>query len=150
MDEFVIKFYRRLLREDFPNAGVIQQPTIFIEAIGEKLINCGNTGNYMQLFLRLEGQRIAEIKYRCACEPVANVAVEVLCSLVTGKTLDEAASLGEEPFYQAIGSQEDALRKKVAGLLELLREGIAAHLHGTPERDAAENKLNWDGTLSIL
>jgi NifU-like protein involved in Fe-S cluster formation len=155
MDEAVIKYYRRLLKEDFPNAGALDYPSVFVEAIGEKLINCGNTGNYMQLYLQVADRRIADIKYLCACEPVANVAVEVLCSLVKGKTLDEAAGITEEPFYQFLGSRDEELRKKVLGLLEMLQEGIARYhlMTGAKELvvkdgDEQDGKLSWDGALS--
>ncbi len=97
-----------------------------MEAIGEEMINCGD-GNYMQLYLRLTGRRITDIRYLCVCEPVANVAVEILCLLVKGKTLDEAAGLGEEPFYRFLGSRDEEFHMKVVGLLELLRKGIAGY-----------------------
>lgn len=128
MDEAVIKFYRRLLTENFPNAGQLEHPSVFAEAIGQKMIDCGNTGNYMQLYLRIKDNRIEDIKYLCSCEPVANVAVEILCTLVKGKTLDEAILLTEDSFYQILGSQEGELRKKVCGLLELMNEGIEGYL----------------------
>jgi NifU-like protein involved in Fe-S cluster formation len=157
MDEAVIRYYRRLLREDFPHAGEIKLPTIFVEAIGERMIHCGNTGNYMQLYLQVADRRITDIKYLCTCEPVANVAVEVLCTLVKGKTLDEATSLTEAAFYQFLGCQSDDLRQKVRGLLELLNEGIVRyHNTGTgvkrpvaKDGDGQGGKLNWDGALSI-
>jgi NifU-like protein involved in Fe-S cluster formation len=156
MDEKVIKYYRRLLKEDFPHAGEIELPTIFVEAIGERMIHCGNTGNFMQIYLQVADGRIADIKYLCACEPVANVAVEVLCTLVKGKTLDEAASLTEEPFYRFLESRDEELHKKVRGLLELLNEGIAHHQTPTGAKGlVAEDgggqgeKLSWDGALSL-
>ena len=136
MDEAVIQYYRRLLKDDFPNAGEIEAPTVFIEAIGQKMIDCGNMGNYMQLYLRVADGRIADIKYLCACEPVANVAVEVLCTLARGKTLEEAAGLSDEAFSRA-----EELRKKVRGLLELLNEGIARY--HSPAR--AEGPVARDG-----
>jgi NifU-like protein involved in Fe-S cluster formation len=155
MDEAVIKYYRRLLKEDFPNSGSLVNPSIFIEAVGEKMINCGNTGNYMQLYLQVIGVQIAEIKYLCACEPVANVAVEVLCTLVKGKTLEEAVHLTVEPFYQSIGSQEEKLCQKVLGVMELMKEGIERYhtLTGTQEIGAKASRnqgvdFSWDGTLS--
>jgi NifU-like protein involved in Fe-S cluster formation len=124
MDEAVIAYYRRLLKEDFPNSGELDHPSVFVEAVGQKMIDCGNTGNYMQLYLKVIDQRIVDIKYLCSCEPVANVAVEILCTLVKGKTLDEAADLTEESFLQFLASRDDGFRKKVLGLLELLNEGI--------------------------
>ena len=157
MDEAVIRYYRRLLKEDFPHAGEIKLPTIFVEAIGERMIHCGNTGNYMQLYLQVADRRITDIKYLCACEPAANVAVEVLCTLVKGKTLDAATGLTEEAIYQFLGCENDDLRQKVRGLLELLNEGIARY-HNTAtgakgpvtmDGDGQGGKLNWDGALSI-
>jgi NifU-like protein involved in Fe-S cluster formation len=156
MDEAVIKYYRHLLKTDFPNSGALDNPSIFSEAVGEKMINCGNTGNYMQLYLQVADGRITECKYLCACEPVANVAVEVLCDFLRGKTVDEAASLTEEPFYQVIGSRDEKLRGKIVGLLELLSEGLASYQSQTGKqapsaKDSAGQgeKLSWDGTLSI-
>jgi NifU-like protein involved in Fe-S cluster formation len=146
MDEAVIKYYRRLLKEDFPNAGSFDPPSIFIEAVGEKMIHCGNTGNYMQLYLQVSDRRIDDIRYLCSCDPVANVAVEVLCTLARGKTLDEAVSIAEEPFYQILGSRDDQLRMKVQGLLELLREGIALY-HTPPEtKDPTARDSQEQGT----
>jgi NifU-like protein involved in Fe-S cluster formation len=147
VDEAVIKYYRRLLKEDFPHAGALDNPSVFVEAIG----------HYMQLYLQVANHRIADIKYLCSCEPSANVAVEVLCTLVKGKTLDEAAGLKAEAFNQLLGSREEELQKKVGGLLELLNEGIARY-HNTPtgakgpvtkDGDGQGGKLNWDGALSI-
>lgn len=154
MDETVVRYYRRLLKEDFPHAGEIKDPMIFVEAIGEKMIHCGNTGNYMQLYLQVADGRISDIKYLCSCEPVANVAVEVLCTLVKGKTLDEAAGLTDEPFYQFLGSRDEELQKKVRGLRELLDEGIARYhsptgAKGSVAKEGDESgKLCWDGALS--
>lgn len=125
MEEAVIKYFRELLKKDFPNAGSFENASIFVETIGEKLIDCGNTGNYMQLYIHVAGRRIDNIKYLCSCEPTANVAVEVLCTLVKGKTIEEAAGMTEQAFYRFLGSEGEELRKKVRGVLELLNEGIA-------------------------
>ena len=155
MDEAVIKYYRSLLRAEFPNSGAMENPSVFIEAVGEKLINCGNTGNYMQLYFRIADERITEMTYLCACEPVANVAVEVMCELIRGKTLEEAANLTEEPFFLSVGGQADELRRKVVGLLEMLKEGIARYHKSTgmiaPSvaiSNEQDRKMSWDRTLS--
>lgn len=124
MDQAVIKFYRKLIKEDFPNSGELENASIFVEAIGQHMIHCGESGNYMQLYLQVDDHRITDIKYLCSCEPAANVAVEVLCDLVRGKTMKEAAILTEESFYEIIGSCNEEICKKVRGLLELLHEGI--------------------------
>jgi NifU-like protein involved in Fe-S cluster formation len=155
MDQAVIRYYRQLLREDFPNAGALDPPAIFVEAIGQKMIDCGNAGNYMELYLRVVDGRIADARYRCACEPVANVAVEALCDLVKGKTLDEASAITEEPFYQRLGSRDEQLGRKVRGVLQLLNEGIAGYRRPDGAEkplakagDGQGGQLSWDGKLS--
>jgi NifU-like protein involved in Fe-S cluster formation len=155
MDEAVIAYYRRLLKEEFPNAGELSEPSAFVEAVGGRLINCGNTGNYMQLYLRVADGRITDISYQCACEPVANVAVEILCTLARGMTLDEAVGLTEEPFSQFLGSRGEELNKKAVGLLALLKEGISscqtlpgARMPSADDGEARDGKISWDEALS--
>jgi NifU-like protein involved in Fe-S cluster formation len=148
MDGAIIQYYRRLLQEDFPNSGELDHPSIFIEAIGEKLINCGNTGNYMQLFLQITENRIEDIRYLCSCEPVANVAVEILCILSKGKMLDELESISEDSFYRILDSDDEQLHKKAQGLLDLLREGKANYctpkVPGLKDRNSEGRDINWD------
>jgi NifU-like protein involved in Fe-S cluster formation len=155
MDEAVIRYYRQLLKEEFPNSGELEAPSVFVEAVGQKMINCGNTGNYIQLYFKIDDRRITDISYLCSCEPVANVAVEILCSLVKGMTLEEAARLSEEEFYQLLGSQSEEYSKKVRGLLEMLNEGIAIYVEkmggkslSIERRREPSEKPSWDGTLS--
>jgi NifU-like protein involved in Fe-S cluster formation len=155
MDEAIVKKYRTLLTQDFPNSGQIDQASIFVEAVGERLINCGNTGNYMQLYMKISKDLIIEIKYLCSCEPFANVAVEVMCDLVRGKTLAEAGKIPEAAFYEALGTRDERLSLKVRGLLELLNEGIERFLSPgevSPNRQLSgeekRSKTSWDGTLS--
>jgi NifU-like protein involved in Fe-S cluster formation len=127
MEEAVIKYFRELLKGDFPYAGLFENASILVETVGEKMIDCGNTGNYMQLYIHVVDRRIDDIKYLCSCEPTANVAVEVLCTLTKGKTLEEAAGLTEQAFYHFLGSEGEELQKKVRGVLELLNEGITRY-----------------------
>ncbi len=155
MDEAVIKVYRNLLRQEFPNSGAIDAPSVFVEAVGEHLINCGNTGNYMQLYLRVDGERITEMRYLCSCEPVANVAVEAICTLVMGMTLTEVAGLTEEPVFQFVGSRGETLSKKTRGVLALLRDGIDQYQEkigvedgSSRQADEPEGNVTWDGMLS--
>ena len=154
MDDAVIGYYRSLLKKDFPHAGEIENPSVFVEAVGERLINCGNTGNYMQLYLRSADHRIADIRYLCSCEPAANVAVEVLCTLVKGKTLDEAATLTEESFFQRVGSREEPFAQKVQGILALFHEALtrcrnSGNEQGEDRKEGlADGQLTWDRSYS--
>jgi NifU-like protein involved in Fe-S cluster formation len=145
MEEAVVKYFRELLRQDFPNAGEIEDASVFAESVGEKMINCGNTGNYMQLYLKVAGGRIDDIRYLCSCEPTANVAVELLCTLARGKALAEAEAITPETFYQVLGCSGQELQVKVRGLLELLAEGIARYRgQAHPCLSSAGAKREWD------
>jgi len=124
MDEAVVKYYRNLLRTGFEHAGTLENPSIFLDTVGEKVTLCGSTGDFMQLFVKVEENRIADIKYNCCCDPNANVAVEILCILASGKTLDEASNLKEKAFFEFLGTSAEEFRKKVRGLLDLLILGI--------------------------
>ncbi len=130
MDEAVIRYYRRLLRTSFEHAGSLENPSIYVDSVAEQLINCGNMGNYMQLYVRVAGNTIVDIRYVCSCPPASNVAAEILCALVKGKTLDEAAGVRRQAFFQLLGSESNELGEKAEALLELLKRGIARYKDG--------------------
>ena len=71
--------------------------------------------------------KIEDIKYICVCNPTANVAAEILCILMKGKTLEEAMKVHEEAFYSFLGSSGEELQQKVKGLLELLKRGTTRY-----------------------
>ena len=149
MNPAIVRYYRQLLKDDFPNSGSIENATVFVEAVGEKMVHCGNAGNYMQMYFNIADGRITEIRYLCSCEPVANVAIEVLCALVKNKTLDEAVATPESLFYECIGcsgSEDVELGLKVNGLLALFKEGVDNYGNQSSEaaEPAAAEKLQWD------
>ena len=125
MDQAVIKYYRRLLRTGFENAGTIENPTILLDPVaeGNRRI-CGRPADYLKIFINIRNGSIETIKYLCLCDPTVNVAVEALCDLLKGKTLEEAASIKEEAILEAVGSNADELRKKANALLEVLNRGL--------------------------
>ena len=125
MDESVVKYYRRLLRDGFENAGSLENPSIFLDTVGEHISVCGQlASNYLHLFVHVGNDRIDEIKYMCICDPTANVAVEILCLLARGKPLEEVKALTEQSFFPILGDTSEDLAKRAKGLLELLNRGI--------------------------
>ena len=124
MDEAVIKYYRRSLREGFEHAGQLQNPSIFLDSAAEGIRVCGHSTGHMHIFINVSDSTIDDIKYLCSCDPTANVSVEVLCDLVKGKTFEEVATMTEDSFLQVVGSKGEELREKAKGLLELLNRGL--------------------------
>ncbi len=132
MDELVIKYYRRLLRNGFEHAGSLENPSIFLDSVGEKIYICSHIGrDYLHIYINISGDTIDDIKYKCMCDPTANVVVEILCTLVKGKTLAEAAALTEDSFVQVLGSEGEEFLKKVRGAIELLNRGLTRYQAAT-------------------
>lgn len=123
MDEAVIKYYRSLLREGFKHAGSFENPSLILDSVGEGIRICGRATGHMRVFVIISNGRIEDLKYLCNCDPTANVAVEMLCDLARGRTLEEASRMTEDLFGIGGGKNED-LRKRGQGLLELLRKGL--------------------------
>ena len=131
MDELVIKFYRGLLRTGFEHAGSLENPTIFLDTTGEQVYICGQvSNNFLQLFINIDNDTIDDIKYLCMCDPTANVVVELLCSLVKGKTVTEVKTLSQEAFARALGSRGEEFLKRARGIIELLNRGLTRYESG--------------------
>jgi NifU-like protein involved in Fe-S cluster formation len=125
MDEIVTKRYRALMQEGFPNAGLMDEPTMFIDTKAEGVSICGQgSSDYMNIYIKAEQGVITDVKYLCSCDPTANVVVESLCVLAKGKTLEEAKNLSKEQFFAVIGSEGGAVRRKVWAAIELLSRVI--------------------------
>jgi len=128
MDEVVVKYYRKLCREGFKHTGELENPSIFLDTIGEKFRICAHISHaYINLYIIVRNETISAIKYLCTCDPSANVAVEVMCELIEGKTISEVEAVTETDFIQALGTNGEEYLKKSRGLLELLHRGIARY-----------------------
>ena len=123
MDEAVIKYYRKLLRTGFQNTGSFDAPSLFLESVGDGRV-CGHAGDYMHIYINVINGKIDGIRYLCTCDPTANVAVETLCNLAKGKSIDEVQAITEDSLLQTVGSRGEDLRNKARGLLELLNQGL--------------------------
>ncbi len=132
MDELVVKYYRRLCKTGFEHTGEIENPSIFLDTVGEKIRICSHVSHaYVHIYIKVRDDVIDDIKYLCTCDPTANVVVEILCSLIKGKTLKEAEALTEESFAEALGSRGEEFLKKARGIIELLHRGIERYKAGT-------------------
>ncbi len=87
----------------------------------------------MHIYINFEDDKIAAAKYLCTCDPTANVVVEVLCSLLEGKTIAAAAALSEDSFAVALGSRGEDYLKKSRGIIQLLHRGLERYQAGVPK-----------------
>lgn len=122
MDDIVAEQYRKLMQAGFVHAGSIENPTMFIDSQVEGISICDQaTRDYMNLYVMVSDGIITDLKYLCVCNPIANVVVEYLCDMVIGKPLEEAKKVSKEDFFQAIGSDGGGVRRKVWGIIDLLK-----------------------------
>ncbi|MGD0794800.1 MAG: iron-sulfur cluster assembly scaffold protein [Dehalococcoidales bacterium] len=131
MDEQVVKYYRRLCQTGFAHTGSLENPSIFLDTVGEKIRICSHVSHaYMHIYINVRHGTIDDIKYLCTCDPTANVVVEILCALVKGKTIQEAEALTVDSFSQVLGSKGEEFQSKVTGIIELLHRGLARYKTG--------------------
>jgi len=122
MDNAVIAYYRKLSGSVFEHSGSLEEPSIFLKNFGDFSTSChGGTDDFMNLYINVIDNIISDIKYRCICDPTTNVAVEILCTLVKGKPLDEVADVTQQAFSEFIGSEGEDLKERGRELLEKRR-----------------------------
>jgi len=126
MDDVLAAKYRSLVETGFPNAGSLENPSMFIDSKAEGVSICGGgSTDFMNIYIKVVDGVIEDVRYLCTCDPAANVVVEVLCDLARGKTVDEAKALTKEQFFQAIGTDAGSVSRKVWGAIELMKRVIA-------------------------
>ena len=130
MDKAIIQYYRRILKSGFKNAGSYEDASILLNTAASGVRVCGGSGGYIHIYIKVKNEVIEGIKYLCSCDPAANVAVEILCDLLPGKTLAEAAALTEDMFLEAIDGPSEDLRQKAGALIKNLNGGIEQYRTG--------------------
>jgi NifU-like protein involved in Fe-S cluster formation len=125
MDPAVIHYYKKLLKEGFGHAGEIESPTLFLDTVSENVSICGNLESYLHLYINIQNRVITEVKYLCTCDPPANVAVEIFCILLKGKTVEAVKTLTKESFFDVLEAQSQELAERAEGLMELLNRGLS-------------------------
>ncbi len=141
MDEAVVKYYRMLLRTGFEHAGMMDDPTIVLDAVQENMRICDHVGvDSLQLRIKVSRGLVERIRYLCTCDPTTNVAVEMLCHLLDGRSLEAARQITPASFLEMLGSESEDLVRKATGLLELLHRGIERYETEHPEMIPVERR----------
>jgi NifU-like protein involved in Fe-S cluster formation len=124
MTDALIAYYRKLMNTGFDYSGMVENASITLENFGEVSPVCGNPDDYMRLYIRVDDDTIQDIRYSCITDPTTNVALEILCALMMGRTLNEAADVKEDAFSSFLGSEDKGLQEKAKELLKLFNTGI--------------------------
>lgn len=79
------------------NIGIIKEPTVLVQ-VGEP--SCGDS---LLLSIKIEDDRITDIKYKIYGCGAAVATSSIASELVFGKTLDEALRVDEQAITDALG-----------------------------------------------
>lgn len=125
MLEAITKFYRRLLKNGFEYIGSLENPSIFLDSITEKIPVCGEVGqDHLHLYINIRESVIEDVKYMCTCDPIANVGIEIMCALIKGKTLIETKAITENDFARFLACEDEEFLERAKDFLRLLNRGI--------------------------
>ena len=144
MLEAVTKFYRRLLKNGFEYLGSLENASIFLDSITEKIPVCGQVGqDHLHLYINIREGVIEDVKYMCTCDPIANVGIEIMCTLIKGKTLTEAKAITEQDFARFLACDDEEFLERAKDLLRWLNRGIA-RFEENPTAAARVSERNWN------
>lgn len=95
-------------------------------------------GDDLQIFLKLEGSRVKEIRFSGVGCAISQASADLLCELAEGKTLKEIVALKKEDVLKLLGVPISAVRLKCA-LLSLKTLKMAAYT----KLGLDEKKVGW-------
>jgi NifU-like protein involved in Fe-S cluster formation len=124
MQETTRLYYQKMLKDGFEYAGKIPDASIVIKTFDEVSAICGTPDNFLFLDIQITDNLITDIKYQCISDPITNVAVEILCALMKGKTLQEALLLRADAFLHYLGCEDETLRELAVAFLAPVHKRI--------------------------
>ncbi len=127
MHEAVIVYYQGLLNTVSEHIGKLGNASIFVKKSLEEIPVFGLKDDFLNFYIQLDNEHISDIKYYFDGNSTTKVAIEILCRMVKGKTLDEVALIKEDAFPQFLGCRDELLQEKANILLEFLNEGTLSY-----------------------
>lgn len=125
MDDKAIQFYRKITREGYQYSGTIDNPSIFLDSSGEKIPLCSKSvDSYVNIYIKIHGDVLEEVKYRHVGRPMSNVVAEIFCALLSGRTIEEAMRLSGRDFSDYLGTDDEEYIEASNSMIKLLHIGL--------------------------
>ena len=125
MDDKAVQFYRKITREGYQYSGVIDDPSIFLDSSGEKIPLCSKSvDSYVNIYIKIKGKIIVEVRYRHVGRPMSNVVAEIFCAIVNKKSIEEAYNLTTHDFSEYLGTDDEEYLEASKNMLQLLYIGL--------------------------
>jgi nitrogen fixation NifU-like protein len=126
--------YQDLVCEHFlhpRNVGEIEDAD-GVGAVGD--LQCGD---YFKVWIRVEGDHLAEVKYKVRGCPAAVATCSMMSELATGKTVGEAYELDDLDIMRALGGLPESKQHCSNHAASALREAIDDFVFRKPARERA-------------
>ncbi len=81
-------------------------------------------GPYIRIFLKISGTKIAKVGYHTYGCPAAIASASVLCEMVVGLDVKDAARIDEEQVIGALGGLPDGKRNRAAEAVAALKAAL--------------------------
>jgi len=78
------------------------------DADGVAMIGDPSCGDFLKVWIKVEGNTLADVKFKCQGCPAAIASASVMTEMAIGKNLDEAMELTDEQIADALGGLPDA------------------------------------------
>jgi nitrogen fixation protein NifU and related proteins len=92
-------------------------------------------GDYFKVWIRVEGDRLAEVKYKVFGCPAAIATCSMMSELATGRTVDEAYQLDDLDIMKALGGLPEPKQHCSNHAAAALRRAIDDFVFGTMARE---------------
>ena len=80
--------------------------------------------SYVNVYITIKDDIIAEVKYRHVGRPMSNVVAEIFCALLNGKTVQEAVNLTAQDFSDYLGTDDEEYKEASNSMIKLLHIGL--------------------------
>lgn len=92
--------YTETLIEHFANPRNVGE---IDDADGVGQVGDPGCGDFLKIWIKVENERICDIKFKCKGCPAAIATASVLTEMAKGRSVDEAAEINDEMVAKAIG-----------------------------------------------
>ncbi len=106
------------------------------DADGVGTVGDPECGDYFKVWIKVEGERLADIKYRIQGCPAAIATCSMMSELAMGMTVDEAYGLDEIDIVKALGGLPEAKEHCSGHAAAALHAAIDDFVLGTSEGPA--------------
>jgi len=117
------------------------------EADGFSLLGDPSCGDQLRLWIKVQDERIVDIKFKCFGCPGAIATSSMLTVLTKGKTIQQAKRLTDDNIIQALGGIPEGKKHcsllGVGALLEAIKDYEQKHIYTYTDNNKEKNINNY-------